>query len=295
MSVLFPIFYLLGGLLVGRYFPSIRDLLSSLLTKALIPYVIVYNILTYQDGTAFLTIFSIIFCCLLFFIRYLLSHDKLEALTFSYLNIGWLGLPLAIAIFGDTASRIIIATYIGSSIFGNIASVAVMQEQSNWKIMISKALMSPPVLALVAGLVLRSFPIDLAGFSTLKQVYNLTKHLMSVMGMCILGTWLYGSCIRTEDVKASIPIALIRVISGSAIISTFITISRMLEIDIVMENIPVLFILPLLPPAANIVVLETYYRGTGHSASMIASGTLISLVFLSLYSTVFLISSRGFL
>ena len=33
-----------------------------------------------------------------------------------------------------------------------------------------------------------------------------------------------------------------------------------------------------LPPAANIVALETHYQGTGRSAAYIASGTIVSCV-----------------
>ncbi|MFM9271851.1 hypothetical protein ACJ7V3_16570 [Halomonas elongata] len=263
--------------------------MSKILTKIFIPYVIIYNILTYQDGAAMVAALSIIFCTLLFTIRYFTCRDGLEALIFSYLNIGWLGLPLAIAIFGDTASRIIIAAYIGSSIFGNIASVAAMQKQSNWQTMAGKTLTSPPVLALAFGLALRELPIDLANISALQLGYDLAKHLMSIVGMCILGIWLYSSRITTASFKASIPTTVMRLFFGSIIVSIMVWIGALLEIDIIIQNIPVLFILPLLPPAANIVVLETYYRGTGQSASMIASGTLVSLVLLSLYASALLL------
>jgi hypothetical protein len=42
----------------------------------------------------------------------------------------------------------------------------------------------------------------------------------------------------------------------------------------------------LLPPAANIVALETHYQGTGHSAKYIASGTLASAILIALYGAV---------
>lgn len=289
MSVLFPIVYMLGGLLVGRYLPSIRGVLSRLLTKVFIPYVIVYNILTYQDGTAMIAIFSIVFCSLLFAIRYWVSRDNLDSLIFSYLNIGWLGLPLAIAIFGDAASRIIISAYIGSSVFGNIASVAAMQKKSSWNAMVSKTLLSPPVLALAAGLALKVLPVDFSKLSELQFAYDLSKNLMSIVGMCILGIWLYSSRITVASIQASVPMALMRLIFGSIIVLFAVWGGGVLGVDVVTNNIPVLFILPLLPPAANIVVLETYYRGTGHSASMIASGTLVSLALLSLYASALLI------
>ena len=44
-----------------------------------------------------------------------------------------------------------------------------------------------------------------------------------------------------------------------------------------------MFLLFCLPPAANIVALETHYQGTGMSAKYIASGTIISCVVVSIY------------
>ncbi|WP_148252863.1 AEC family transporter [Aidingimonas lacisalsi] len=288
MSIFFPFIYMLIGLVIGKLLPEIRSGLSSLLMKFLIPYVIAYNLITYREGMVIFAAFNFVFCILLFSISYTFSRNKLTALSFSYLNIGWLGLPLAVAIFGDMASRIIIAAYIGSSIFGNIACVAAMQEHGNWRAMMNKTLTSPPVLAVVAGVVLRILPLDLAGSPELKMGYDLAKHLMSIVGMCILGIWLYSSRITTASIKTSIPLAFMRLVSGAIIVCLFVLIANILRIEVVIENAPVLFILPLLPPAANIVVLETYYRGTGHSASMIASGTLVSLALLLLYASALL-------
>src|SRR5690606_13387977 len=39
----------------------------------------------------------------------------------------------------------------------------------------------------------------------------------------------------------------------------------------------------LLPPAANIVALETHYQGTGHSAKYIASGTLAGAFVIAIF------------
>ena len=50
------------------------------------------------------------------------------------------------------------------------------------------------------------------------------------------------------------------------------------------KYIGVMFLLFCLPPAANIVALETHYQGTGISAKYIASGTIVSCVVVSLYA-----------
>lgn len=284
MAVLFPLLYMLGGMVVGRFLPSARISLSKLLTKALIPFVIAYNLVTYQAGTALLAIFCFVFCGVLFLVGLVIWRDRLSSLTFSYLNIGWLGLPLAIAIFGDTASRIIIAAYIGGSVFGNVACVLALQDSGGASEALRSTLVSPPVLAVMLGLGLYWLPFDFGDVLILQLAYELAKHLMTIAGMCTLGIWLYNTNISTASLRAALPVAVIRGLIGSGIVGGFVLTCYHLGIGLVTENAWVLFILPLLPPAANTVVLETYFRGTGHSAQIIASGTLVSLVLLSLYA-----------
>lgn len=66
MSILAPLVYLLSGVLLGRFLPDLKSALAKALTKGLIPFVIIYNLLAYQAGTALLAVFSFIFCSLLF-------------------------------------------------------------------------------------------------------------------------------------------------------------------------------------------------------------------------------------
>lgn len=286
MSVFLPVAYITFGLISGHFFPNIRVLLAKSLTKIFIPYVIIYNIINYQPGSIIVTIYTIIFCCSLFSIKYILSSDKLEALLFSYLNIGWLGLPISVAIFGDSASRIIISAYIGSSIFGNICSVAAMQKGSSLKLIFIKTLKAPPVVAVGIGALLKVLPIDYNRYQELDYLYQIAKILMSFAGMCVLGIWLYSSKITKQSIMDSFPLVFSRIFSGSIIILLCIGVSGFFDINLITKNAAVLFILPILPPAANIVVLETYYLGTGKSASIIASGTFVSLIFLAFYALI---------
>lgn len=289
MSLIYPFVYMLGGMLLGRFLPHAKALLSKVLIRAFIPYVIIYNLLTYQTGTAEVAVFCFVFCMLLYLAANTLWRDRLTALTFSYLNIGWLGLPIAISLFGDDASRLIIAAYIGSSVFGNVASSAALQSEARWGIMVMRALKSPPVIAVLIGFILRLVPVDFSGVGVMLVGYEIAKLLMSITGMAVLGMWLYSSRVTLYDLRASIPVAIFRALIGSIVVGGFLWVSWHLEIDIVTENALVLFILPLLPPAANIVVLETYFRGTGESARLVASGTLISLGLLTLLMLVILV------
>jgi len=129
---------------------------------------------------------------------------------------------LAIAIFGDIASCIIIATYIGSSVFGNLVSVAALQPKANWRLMAKRTLISPPVLAVITGLSLRGLPFDLASMDELGVAYELAKNLMSITGMCVLGIWLYSSSITWPNIHLAARAALSRAILGAFIVGVLV-------------------------------------------------------------------------
>ena len=59
---------------------------------------------------------------------------------------------------------------------------------------------------------------------------------------------------------------------------------RFLPIPNINQHIGVMFLMFCLPPAANIVALETHYQGTGRSAAYIASGTIVSCVCIAIYA-----------
>lgn len=286
MMTLLPLLYMLGGMLLGRVYPQARTLLAKGLTLVLIPYVIFYNLLTYQPGTLLVAGFAVVFCTLLFLIARRLSEDPVDALTFSYLNIGWLGLPLALALFGDAAGRIIIAAYVGGSVFGNVAAAAALQPQSSRWILLKRTVLAWPFLAAVVGGLLHLIWPALGEWTLLAHLYTAAKPLMSIFGMAILGIWLYHAKITRTALYQALHTTLRRALIGGVLVAGFIGLGHALAIPLIEQHYWVFLMLPLLPPAANTVVLETYYRGTGHSAQTIASGTLISLGLLGIFALV---------
>ncbi|WP_234480085.1 hypothetical protein [Erwinia sp. S38] len=62
------------------------------------------------------------------------------------------------------------------------------------------------------------------------------------------------------------------------------------SIQILTDNAAKLYLFCLLPPAANIIVLETHYLGTGRSAKAISCGTCISIVAIAIYAAAIVLS-----
>src|SRR5690606_31942308 len=101
----------------------VRPFLAALLARVLIPVLIIYNMVFYQEGSLWLIAFSFFCSCVFFALFYFTLKNKLRALCLSYLNGAWLGIPFALAVFGPQATSTVVALYIGGSLFGNVCAV----------------------------------------------------------------------------------------------------------------------------------------------------------------------------
>ncbi len=287
MAFLLPIFGFLCGLGLASISgtSSLKTIFSSVLARCFIPIVIIYNMVFYQAGSLALMLFSFSVAIIMFYLFRWLLKDSLRALCVSYLNLAWLGFPFALALFGPEISAAMVALYVGGSIFGNMWAVtAVSSAQLPWQNIIKKVAISPPVFALViAGLCRLAGLQHVSEHQILDAVHQIAKVGMSFTGMCVLGMWLRITRVQWIDLKHSSQIYLMKIFVGIVIcsISYFY-----LPIPNIEQNIGVMFMLFCLPPAANIVALETHYQGTGVSARYIASGTILSVCLISIYGLI---------
>lgn len=282
MVLILPLFSFLLGYFAVQHLIRFRNFFAMILAKILIPLIIIYNMVFYQQGSVWLMLFSFAASLLMYFIFYFCYKDQLKALCLSYLNMAWLGFPFALAIFGAEASSPMVALYIGGSIFGNICAVmAVSAEQQPVLKIVSKVSLSPPMIALTIATLLSFW--DFSAYqqhSWVEVLYQLDKWLMTFIGMCILGMWLSQVQIRKQDLFEGFRFALQKLVLGTLFCLAAYSLLPIPH-DFVIFAVMLMFFL--LPPAANIVALETYYQGTGHSAKYIASGTLVSVVMIGFY------------
>ena len=287
MALLFPVLSFICGLILANYNASnfLKSWLSLLLARVFIPIVIIYNMVFYKSGSIELILFSFFSCFILFFLYLKLSKDRLASLCFSYTNMAWLGFPIAIAIFGAEHSMAMIPLYIGVSIFGNSWAVTSVSSAPQSKAsLFKKMLSSPPIIALIIAGILRCFDVQqFQNQIVIEWIYTLAKWCMSFAGMCVLGMWLRKTKVYLEDVLISAKLAVLKMLCGLVLCTLayfFLPISH------IESYIGVMFLLFCLPPAANIVALETHYQGTGISAKYIASGTIVSCVVCVMYGVV---------
>ncbi|AXY57871.1 permease [Acinetobacter chinensis] len=287
MALLFPLAAFICGLMLASaaVATQLKPLLSMLLARLLIPVVIIYNMVFYKTGSVMLILFAFFSCFILFIVYLKLSRDRLASLCFSYTNMAWLGFPVAIAIFGTEHSMAMIPLYIGVSIFGNSWAVTSVSSEPQAKLyLLKKMLQSPPVIALMIAGVLRCFDVQQFQNTLLVEwIYTLAKWSMSFAGMCVLGMWLRKTKVHWADIQTSAKLAVLKMFCGLILCGLAYFFLPLPQIN---TYIGVMFLLFCLPPAANIVALETDYQGTGISAKYIASGTMVSVVVCVIYGVV---------
>ncbi|WP_442767217.1 AEC family transporter [Acinetobacter bohemicus] len=287
MALLLPLFgFLCGwGLASSQFSTRLKVLFASLLARIFIPIVIIYNMVFYQAGSLSLMLFSFVVAVLLFYFFLALFKDQLGALCFSYVNMAWLGFPFAIALFGPEISAPMVALYVGGSIFGNIWAVtSVSSDKQAISDIAKKVMQSPPIMALILALICRILGVQhFEQHQWIDLIYSLAKIGMSFTGMCILGMWLQQTKVYKKDLLRSSRVAVLKLSCGVLLCGLTY---GLIPIPNIEQYIGVMFLLFCLPPAANIVALETHYQGTGSSAKDIASGTIVSCVVVMLYGVV---------
>lgn len=282
LSVLLPFLYLLFGFAVGKSRLDVKGVASGFLSLVVIPLVIIYNIATYPPGLATLVIGVMVIMGVALLLGRLFTNNPVRNMCFFYMNIGWLGLPVASALFGEGAASVFIAAYIGSTVFGNTVGAGLLDESGNPKTRLRRLLRSPPIIAVVAGFLL--MPVGDTMAAHLQTAYGVLRFLLGFIGMGILGVWLATCRIRLNDIRDELLPYLYRAMTWCALLTLFVLFCVYADMPLVTENLKAIYLLCLLPPAANIVVLETWYRKTGDSAKFIAAGTCISIAAIMLYA-----------
>jgi len=284
VKIVLPFLYLGFGFLVGKTPIDIKNQTAYLLTRIIIPLIIIYNISTCR-ADLFVSIFAmIIMMTVMMYMSRLFSADAVEQLCFFYLNIGWLSLPIVATVWGDSAATAVLSLYIGNSLFGNSIGAGMLINNGATKIDIKRTLKSPPVAALIIGIMCMPFGDSIKLY--VPPLYRILKLVMSILGMGVLGMWLAKIKLEIKDLKLTLKLAVLRALTVACLMTLFIFIAGLLHLELVTSNKQALYMICILPPAANIIVLETHYCHTGKSAGLTAWGTLLSLVLIPIYIVV---------
>ena len=285
MNMMIPFLYILLGYFIGSIWDNATKYISFILINILIPTVVFITILTYNGNIIHIIIISYLFSLIMYFISKLLfkknANSRILQICFSYYNIGWLGLPIAIYFFGQSVTPLMIAAYIGGMLFGSTVCIYSLNSLSN-NVHISplkKLLTAPPFIAFILGISIKFITGTVYLQDIYLNIYLVDKIVMSIFGMGILGIWLQKSPIKKEHWKEYFAFSLSRLCIGFLVSLILLGFSFWINL-ISQQELRELLLIPLLPVAANIVVLETYYLKSAKSTHIISVNTIFSLFLL---------------
>lgn len=312
MGMILPLLYLGVGFGLAMLLPEhwgnrLKESASALLTRWIIPTVIVYIVATSRPELFFMAASTMVLMALLVRCAAFFTNDPVQRLTLVYLNAGIFGIPVVASFWGEEAVRLYVGAYIGNSVMGNILGTSLMRRETNTdglttsrakptrKAVTHKAavgavlrslLTNRPIIAVAIGLI--CLPVGPFLNTHAAGIYRLITWVFSFVGLMVLGMWLSTARLHRTDLTQALRWAVLRVVLVSVYSVGILTAAHWMHthtgvhLDQLLAHPQVLFILGVLPPAANIVILETHYRHEGTAAPIIASGAVVSLGMIAL-------------
>ena len=312
MGMILPLIYLgvgfgLAMLLPEHWSNRLKESASALLTRWIIPTVIIYTVATSRPELFFVAASTMVLMLLGVLGAGRITGDPVQKLAFVYLNAGLFGIPVVAGFWGEEAVRVYIGAYIGNSVMGNILGTSLMRRETNTDglttsrakptrqavthkaavgAVLRSLLTNRPVIAVAIGLI--CLPAGPFLNTHAAGIYRLITWVFSFVGLMVLGMWLSTARLHRTDLKQALRWAVLRVVLVSVYSVGILTAAHWMHthtgvhLDQLLAHPQVLFILGVLPPAANIVILETHYRHEGTAAPIIASGAVVSLGMIAL-------------
>lgn len=312
MGMILPLLYVgvgfgLATLLPERWSNRLKESASALLTRWIIPTVIVYIVATSRPELFFMAASTMVLMALLVRCAAFFTNDPVQRLALVYLNAGIFGIPVVASFWGEEAVRLYVGAYIGNSVMGNILGTSLMRRETNTdglttsrakptrKAVTRKAavgavlrslLTNRPIIAVATGLI--CLPVGPFLNTHAADIYRLITWVFSFVGLMVLGMWLSTARLHRTDLTQALRWAVLRVVLVSVYSVGVLTAAHWMHthtgvhLEQLLAHPQVLFILGVLPPAANIVILETHYRHEGTAAPIIASGAVVSLGMIAL-------------
>ena len=307
MGMILPLLYLgvgfgLATLLPEHWGNHLKESASALLTCWIIPTVIVYIVATSRPELFFIAASTMVLMALLVRCSGFFTNDPVQRLALVYLNAGIFGIPVVASFWGEEAVRLYVGAYIGNSVMGNILGTSLMRRETNTdglttsrtkptqKAAVSAVLRSlltnRPIVAVAIGLICMPTGPFLNTYAA--GIYRLITWVFSFVGLMVLGMWLSTARLHRTDLKQALGWAVLRVVLVSVYSVGILTAAYWMHthtgvhLDQLLAHPQVLFILGVLPPAANIVILETHYRHEGTASPVIAAGAVVSLGMIAL-------------
>ena len=282
----------LYGFIIAGYFASRRfglesKPISKILLYALIPLVIFDNILKAE-----LTQLAIA-SAIIFLLAVLMNgpgllagryagndmNQNLLSCSYSYFNVGWFGIPVVMALFGEEKMPLIISAYMGNVFYGDTVGYYLVSRSKDLPVSdsVKNVLKIPAVYACVAAII-----ANLTGFELPDSLEPITKGaswILSALGMLIIGITLTEVDFKKVDYAKFGKLLGIRYIAAALLLGGLILLESAILSQLESDDQKLLLLIASFPIAANLVVFASFLETETENASLlVALSSLISLL-----------------
>jgi malate permease and related proteins len=292
---LLPLYLLIAlGFVAGRLLNADRRTVGSLLIYLIAPLVVFHGTATSAlDATIIALPLATYACsCLIglgFFLigRRLLKDERTGILGFTAGtgNTGYFGLPVAIALFGETATGPLVVAALGTLLYENTVGFYLTAKGKHTAAdSLRKVLKLPTVYAFAAGLTANALHIPL-GAGYLGLIANV-RGAYAVLGMMLIGLGLAAVRASSIDKAFTGLCFLAKFVAWPAVMTGVIALDRAWLGLFTPLMTDVLILISIVPMAANTVAVATVLDVHPEKAAFaVLLSTLASLVVIPLVAT----------
>lgn len=284
------------GYLAGRKLRVNKESIADLLLFVIAPIVVLNGVMTTKLSWTVIAIpFGyFIIAGTLGFLFYTLSKKfwpgterNILAFSAGAGNVGYFGLPLVLAVLGESALGIAILIVFGSILYENtIGFFLVSKSNASIKESIVKVLLMPRLHAFVVGVILSLLSIQVP--EMLKDLFANARGAYSVLGMMLVGIGISRVSRSSVDYKFMLSAFFPRFIIWPAITIGLILLDANFFHIYNQEIHAVFLLLSAVPMASNTVAYSSLHGGhSDKTALSVLISTIIALVFVPLVYNVF--------
>ncbi|WP_288428388.1 AEC family transporter [uncultured Spirosoma sp.] len=279
--------FIILGYVASRWLGLKSKPISSLLLYVLIPVVIFDNILK-AEPAQLATAMSIVFllAALMNIPAALVNrrfgsdvHPDLLRCSFSYFNIGWFGIPVVMALFGEAKMPLIISAYMGNVLYGDTVGYYLVSRSKDMDVKdsIKNVLKIPAIYALIAAIIANAYGVKMP--ESLEPVMKGASWTLSALGMIIIGVTLTAVDVKNVAYAQFSTIMAVRYVAAALILGLLVWLESLVIGQLEGDEQKLMLLMATFPIAANLVVFATYIDTETEDASILVTfSSIISLV-----------------
>jgi predicted permease len=283
--------FILVGYAASRWWGLKSKPISKLLLYVLIPLVIFDNILKAEFTQLLIAAGMIFLLAVLMNIparwgqriaKDEVNPDLLNC-SFSYFNIGWFGIPVVMALFGEEKMPLIISAYMGNVLYGDTVGYYLISRSKDASVgdSVKNVLKIPAIYAFIAALIANAAGVEIP--EAVEPVAKGASWVLSALGMLIIGVTLTDIDFKKLDYGLFGKLMGLRYGAAAALLAGLIALEAGVIGQLEPDEQKLMGLMATFPIAANLVVFASYLESETENASvLVALSSLISLLLVPL-------------